>query len=100
MADTEAICRLSSLALRSGIGVDLIIEQLIGIGGASQVFQEGGLIMSIPDAIAKVLKKHFGENQKANRDRDLTLEFCPDCGAKLNHDSGCIVCTQCGFSKC
>ena len=100
MADTEAICRLISLALRSGIGVDKIIEQLFGIGGASQVFQEGGLIMSIPDAIAKVLKKHFGSNQNANHDRDLTLEFCPDCEAKLEHDSGCVVCSQCGFSKC
>jgi len=100
MADTEAICRLISLALRSGIAVNKIIEQLYGIGGASQVFQEGGLIMSIPDAIAKVLKKHFGTNQSANRDRDLTYEFCPDCGAKLDHDSGCVVCPQCGFSKC
>jgi len=100
MADTEAICRLISLALRSGIAVDKIIEQLFGIGGASQVFQEGGLIMSIPDAVAKVLKKHFGTDQSANHDRDLTLEFCPDCGAKLDHDSGCVVCSQCGFSKC
>jgi len=100
MADTEAICRLISLALRSGIPVDKIIEQLYGIGGASQVFQEGGLIMSIPDAIAKVLNRHFGTNQNANQDRDLTYEFCPDCGGKLDHDSGCVVCSQCGFSKC
>jgi ribonucleoside-diphosphate reductase alpha chain len=100
MADTEAICRLISLALRSGIPVDKIIEQLFGIGGASQVFQEGGLIMSIPDAIAKVLKKHFGTEQNANHDIDLTYEFCPDCGAKLDHESGCVVCSQCGFSKC
>ena len=100
MADTEAICRLISLALRSGIGVDKIIEQLIGIGGASPVFQEGGLIMSIPDAIAKVLNKHFGKGPNVNHDRDLTLEFCPDCGAKVKHESGCIVCSQCGFSRC
>lgn len=100
MADTEAICRLISLALRSGIGVDKIVEQLIGIGGASPVFQEGGLIMSIPDAIAKVLNKHFGKGPNANHDRDMTLEFCPDCGAKLKHESGCIVCGQCGFSRC
>ncbi len=100
MADTEAICRLASLALRSGISVDKIIEQLYGIGGASQIFQEGGLIMSIPDAIAKVLKKHFGTGRNANHDRDLTYEFCPDCGSKLDHESGCVVCSQCGFSKC
>lgn len=99
MADTEAICRLVSLALRSGVGVDKIIEQLIGIGGASQVFGNGERIMSIPDAIAKVLKKHFG-NKKPNSDKDIDLEFCPDCGAKLEFKEGCILCLDCGFSKC
>ncbi len=100
MADTEAICRLISLALRSGISVEQIIEQLIGIGGASPIYQEGGLVMSIPDAIAKVLNKHFGKNKGKNSYTDLYLEYCPDCGAKLEHDSGCLVCRMCGFSKC
>ena len=102
MADTEAICRLVSLALRSGIGVDKVIEQLIGIGGASPVFQEGGLIMSIPDAIAKVLKKHFGDGNNANlnKDLDMDMEICPDCRGKLEKEGGCVVCRGCGFSKC
>lgn len=100
MADTEAICRLASLGLRSGIGVDKIIDQLIGIGGASPVFQEGGLIMSIPDAIAKVLNKHFGEGKNLNSFKDLYFEHCPDCGAKLEYDGGCVVCRSCGYSKC
>jgi len=100
MADTEAICRLISLALRSGISVEETIEQLIGIGGASPIYQEGGLVMSIPDAIAKVLNKHFGKNKDRNFHKDLYLEYCPDCGGKLEHDSGCLVCRLCGFSKC
>jgi ribonucleoside-diphosphate reductase alpha chain len=100
MADTEAICRLISLALRSRIGLDQIIGQLIGIGGASPVFQEGGLIMSIPDAIAKVLTKHFGDGKNFNSDKDLSLERCPDCGAKLEYDGGCVMCRSCGYSKC
>jgi len=100
MADTEAICRLISLALRSGISVEETIEQLIGIGGASPIFQEGGLVMSIPDAIAKVLNKHFGKTKIKNSLQDLYLEYCPDCGGKLEHDSGCLVCRLCGFSKC
>jgi ribonucleoside-diphosphate reductase alpha chain len=100
MADTEAICRLISLALRSGISIEQIIEQLMGIGGASPIFQEGGLVMSIPDAIAKVLNKHFGKNKGKNSYKDSYMEYCPDCGAKLEHDSGCLVCRVCGFSKC
>jgi ribonucleoside-diphosphate reductase alpha chain len=100
MADTEAICRLISLALRSGISVDKVIEQLLGIGGAAPVFQNGGKIMSIPDAIAKVLKKHFGDAKNIAFDQDLGLDVCPDCGGKLTPDAGCIVCAQCGYSKC
>ena len=100
MADTEAICRLMSLALRSGIDVDDIIDQLIGIGGASPIYHsQGEMVMSIPDAIAKVLKKHFG-NGHYKVDRDVNLEACPDCGGRIQHESGCFVCPSCGFSKC
>lgn len=101
MADTEAICRLVSLALRSGVGVDKIIEQLIEIGGSSPVFGNGELIKSIPDAIARVLKKHFSNGRKnSHKDIDISLEVCPDCGAKLEYREGCILCRECGYSKC
>ncbi len=59
MADAEATGRLVSLALRSGVNVKDVVEQLEGIGGASPIFSEGKLVMSIPDAIATVLKKRF-----------------------------------------
>jgi ribonucleoside-diphosphate reductase alpha chain len=99
MADTEAVCRMISLSLRSGLDVDDIIEQLLGIGGASPVYQNGGLIMSIPDAIAKVLKKHFGNGMK-DRYIQSSYDVCPDCGGRVQYDSGCVVCPSCGFSKC
>ncbi len=99
MADTEAISRLISLALRSGVDIDDIIDQLVGIGGASPIYQEGEMVMSIPDAIAKVLKKHFG-NGHHKIDRDVNLEACPDCGGRIQHESGCLVCPSCGFSRC
>lgn len=25
---------------------------------------------------------------------------CPECGGTINHESGCVVCTHCGYSKC
>jgi len=99
MADTEAVSRMISLALRSGIDVDDIIEQLLGIGGASPVYQNGGVVMSIPDAIAKVLKRHFG-NGKKKQQSHMAYDFCPDCGGRVQNDSGCVVCPSCGFSKC
>ncbi len=99
MADTEATCRLISLALRSRLAVDDIIEQLLGIGGASPVYQNGGVVMSIPDAIAKVLKRHFG-NGKSREYEQRTYDMCPDCGGRVQYESGCVVCPSCGFSKC
>jgi len=100
MADTEAVCRLISLALRSGVDVGDIIDQLEGIGGASQVYQKGGLITSIPDAIAKVLQSHFGGKDRVRRNRNTYYDVCPDCGGRIEHAGGCEVCHQCGFSKC
>lgn len=100
MADTEAICRLISLALRSGIDVEVIIEQLRGIGGDSPVYGAGGLIRSVPDAIAKVLHKHFGNGKNLRAQTDLSALNCPDCGGRLETESGCLVCPDCGFSRC
>jgi ribonucleoside-diphosphate reductase alpha chain len=106
MADAEAAGRLVSLALRSGISVKDVVEQLEGIGGSSPVFSEGKLVMSIPDAIATVLKNHFvqsseNEAETAKRTMDLNLERCPDCGDRaLAFEQGCMTCRSCGFSKC
>lgn len=97
MADAEAIGRLISLALRSGVDPKEVILQLKGIGGSEPVFTEGGLVQSIPDAIAKVLERHLGE-VKENR-RDLLKDTCPVCGATLP-DEKCPICPNCGWNKC
>lgn len=101
MADAEAIGRLASLGLRADIGVKQIVEQLEGIGGASPVFSEGKLVMSIPDAVAAVLKRHFMEGNEAKISKDLQFASCPECnGLSLAFESGCVTCKSCGYSKC
>ncbi|MDI6846153.1 MAG: adenosylcobalamin-dependent ribonucleoside-diphosphate reductase [Candidatus Saccharicenans sp.] len=97
MADAEAIGRLISLALRSGVDPKEVILQLKGIGGSEPVFTEGGLVQSIPDAVAKVLERHLGEVKENNR--DLLKDTCPVCGAVLPDDK-CPVCANCGWNKC
>jgi len=97
MADAEAIGRLISLALRSGVDSKEVILQLKGIGGSEPVFTEGGLVQSIPDAVAKVLERHLGE-VKENR-RDFLKDICPLCGATLP-DEKCPVCPNCGWTRC
>jgi ribonucleoside-diphosphate reductase alpha chain len=102
-AKTEAIGRLVSLALRSGVTVDKIIEQLKGIGGEYPVFQDGGLILSIPDAIARVLEKRYlgnGVNKGFKQQPSFLGETCPDCGKKISFEEGCMNCHFCGFTKC
>jgi ribonucleoside-diphosphate reductase alpha chain len=103
-AKTEAIGRLVSLALRSGVKVDKIVNQLKGIGGEYPIFQDGGLVLSIPDAIARVLEKQYmtGENAKKNHKTEYSLmgEKCPECGQTISFEEGCMMCHFCGFNKC
>jgi ribonucleoside-diphosphate reductase alpha chain len=103
-AKTEAIGRLASLALRSGIKVNEIVDQLKGIGGEHPVFQNGGLVLSIPDAIARVLDRRYlsGDAVKRNHKSEYSLmgEKCPECGQTVSFEEGCILCHFCGFNKC
>ncbi len=97
MADAEAIGRLISLALRSGVDPKEVVSQIRGIGGSDPVFTEGGLVTSIPDAVAKVLERHFGKAK--NGSRDLVLAQCKQCGATLP-DEKCPTCPNCGWNTC
>lgn len=102
-AKTEAIGRLASLALRSGVKVENVVEQLKGIGGEHPVFQEGGLVLSIPDAIGKVLEKRYlsdGSYVKSRYGNSLLGEICPECGQTISFEEGCMICHFCGFTKC
>jgi len=103
-AKTEAIGRLISLALRSGVEVVEIIDQIKGIRGEHAVFQEGGLVYSIPDAISKVLEKRYlstgnGEKVKPFKNQ-LKSNLCPECGQAITFEEGCMTCHSCGYTKC
>ncbi len=100
MADTEAICRLISLALRSHVPVGQIIRQLRGIGGSSPVFSGGAKVSSIPDAIAQVLGRHFGSGEETADTGGVVGEICPECSGVMIFDAGCFSCPSCGYSTC
>lgn len=114
MSQLEAIGRLVSLAFRSGIDTNSIIEQLRGIRCPSPSWEKGGRIFSCSDAIARVIERSL---QKLGDKKDLQDEMvkvdppisekvesivgvCPDCGGALWHVEGCMVCKSCGYSKC
>ena len=60
-AQTEAITRLVSLALRSGIEPKDIVDEIRGIT-CCPVWDAGALVRSGPDGIALVLDRHLKEH--------------------------------------
>jgi ribonucleoside-diphosphate reductase alpha chain len=114
-SQTEAISRLISLSLRSGIDINSIIKQLKGIRCPSPIRnEEGEYILSCSDAIAKALEKYIIIKEGKNYSKISTLNLenkdelykeysgipCPECGAPLDAQESCFTCRICGYSKC
>ena len=115
-AQTEAISRLISLALRSGIDPNSIINQLKGISGPNPTWEDGQLILSTPDAIGRALetfvngdspsqeKKSQFEIAEEKSSRGKAGQYGQDCnecdGSGIVNEGGCLVCKDCGWSKC
>ncbi|NQT75206.1 MAG: vitamin B12-dependent ribonucleotide reductase [Candidatus Omnitrophica bacterium] len=111
----EAIGRLVSLALRSGVENKRIVDQLRGIRCPSPSWEKSGRIFSCADAIARVLELRLGNGKMHHKEEELephsphtmiedrlgtVVGVCPDCSAPLRHEEGCMVCRSCGYSKC
>lgn len=124
-SQSEATARLASIALRSGIDVKSIVNQLKGIRCPSTIRQQGMKVTSCPDAIAKAVTKLYDQQVKSgawvpaenalkplnkkSQAKEKSIEdefipggyrFCPECAAKLEHEGGCVTCRNCGFSRC
>lgn len=127
-SQSEATSRLISTALRSGLDVDSIIEQLKGIRCHSTLRQRALnsniKVLSCPDAIGKVLEKVAKIKAREDAEREAHRELkpiekapedtcvcceeetapnsapCPECGAMMEHEGGCVICRACGYSKC
>src|SRR3989449_774269 len=123
MADVEAIGRLSSLALRSGIPLREVYRQLRGISSDRAVGLGPNKVMSVPDAIGIAIEKWMQDKQgvqqdlldtpkavvrttsgetvlEARRPEQDFIGACPDCGSQLAFIEGCAKCHVCGFSEC
>ena len=117
-AQLEAISRLVSLALRSGIDPGNIIEQLRGIT-CCPAWDSGTLVRSSPDAVALALERHItteaGErlqpapgavqmellNRAGSNGNGYTpARKCPDCNTPVVYQEGCLMCVACGWNKC
>jgi ribonucleoside-diphosphate reductase alpha chain len=128
-AMAEGLGRVISLILRMNsplVGkkkLELIIEQLAGIGGAKSLGFGDNKIRSLPDAVAKVLIRHFAlelangnghlkkvtevsqpaliASEPAAQATASSYDFCPECGeASFAYEEGCKKCYSCGYSEC
>ncbi len=104
-SQSEAISRLVSLALRSGISPEAVVKQLKGISCHLHAWQNGSKTLSCSDAIAKAIEMYVkGTDTIVKSSPDdaagvLPL-MCPECGNVTKHTEGCVVCVSCGYSKC
>lgn len=106
-SQAEAIGRLVSLALRSNIEPIEIEKQLRGISCHSPAWESGGKIASCSDAISKAIERYLERGDKSNgngshpkKENIMLCGACPDCGGAVEHEGGCAVCRDCGFTKC
>ncbi|HYF81722.1 MAG TPA: ribonucleotide reductase N-terminal alpha domain-containing protein [Clostridia bacterium] len=143
-SQSEATSRLISIALRAGVDINEIIEQLRGIRCHSTLRQKDLKVLSCPDAIGRALEKYMKFNMEhkdiktmdelaveieergscigncslcatqcqasATAEDELSysafqssnnkLKNCPECGSPIQHEGGCVICRNCGYSKC
>ena len=126
----EAIARLASLGLRSGIDPGQIVDQLKGIT-CDPAWDGGTLVRSAPDAVALALSRHLleegagsgtttmagsssqlglfpssvdstsdGDSDRGDSINVPTGAKCPECSGYLLHQEGCLSCPDCGYNKC
>jgi ribonucleoside-diphosphate reductase alpha chain len=127
--NTQANSRLLSAALRGGVPVEYLIEQLNKAGtcpsfqykkGKGEPLSKG---KSCSSAIANILKdilKEFEidedkqpvkvvENKpKKQISNEIVNQMmavhnsnkCPECGEELKNQGGCNICNNCGYSRC
>lgn len=102
---TEAVGRLISVAIRSGIDIESVKKQVKGIRCITCIADAETHVLSCPDAMGKAIDFYLKGSNKF--DLDITsgprsIMICPEdgCGGIMEPEGGCYVCRSCGYSKC
>ncbi|MGM0446301.1 MAG: LAGLIDADG family homing endonuclease, partial [Bacillota bacterium] len=100
-AQSEAISRLASLALRSGVAIEEVVEQLRGIRCEAAMIRKDVKNLSCPDAIGRALEKY--DQNDINKRFNLNIEVKdendskkPQISTDKNSYSNGSACPECG----
>lgn len=115
-SNLNALSRMISIALRGGINIEDIADQLNSTINCPSFAsaRAKGLLLSIgsscPNAVGRVLiemNKEFQEMFKPKKVEEKIIEEkidnkerCPECSEPLTRTGGCIQCPNCSWSKC
>jgi ribonucleoside-diphosphate reductase alpha chain len=106
-SQTEAIGRLVSLSLRSGVDPRAVARQLRGVRCPYPSWNRGHKVLSCADAIGQALEGYLETSQPEGAGAEKVLDRaerlagnCVECGNVLEFEGGCAVCRVCGYSRC
>lgn len=85
--DFLSLARSLSMSLRHGVPLQFIVTQM-GKDSNFGSFQKG---------ISRVLKMYIAEGEEV---KSHNKKVCSECGGKIVYQDGCVMCLDCGSSKC
>ena len=108
VAYNNALAMVMSMALRAGVPIKEISKALKGQSCGQPAWGNGGLILSCPDAIGKLLDKeqefqdfkHEAIIGTIDTSRSTPPKRCSSCGGELINQGGCEICRDCGMERC
>ena len=109
-AAMQVLTMMTSLALRAGVAVGEVTEQLRG-NACCPTWDKGVLVQSPMDAIGIAIEKAIGvQHRKTDADEQAMLALttgrmrgrrrCPECNDYAYLAENCAFCRSCGWSEC
>ena len=125
VANAECLGRYASACMRAGMTIDSIVDVTKGVKCSACSQAKGSKVkhidgLSCGDVVAKTIQEEYERFNKqpkktvSKNAKDITWHkfgedfasykpeenACPECGVKMAAEGGCVVCKNCGYSKC
>lgn len=123
VANAESLGRCASSMMRAGMTIESIIDATKGVKCSACTKISGSKAkpidgLSCGDIVARTIQEEYNrfhhdvvkcpvqeKEEVANIIREIDIKvsedkLCPDCLMELANEGGCVVCKNCGYSKC